>query len=578
MVIVWGIIDATLIYSIYKKESYKKIQLLRVELKKTIKSLSRVEQFFIGFSIFILAGILVQGLVYPTNNWDSMAYHMARIVHWIQNESLAHYRTSIYPQLNSAPFAEELILNVNLLFGNDYLSNSIQWFYTLGSIVAISLVAKGLGLNRFGQLFSAFILVCIPEIILLGSSTHNETVLSFFMLMSIYYFIRIVSEKTVINFLFLGLSLGLATATKHTAYLYLMPFVAIFSGYIIYYLILKKERFLLPYCSLLICGFVVVNAGHYTRNYQLSSSIFGVDDTLHESYVNQEHSLKMMVSNVSRNLSCQAGVPYVTQVVYNLTVTLHDLINEDINNPKTTYDFYAIDSLATYEDNGANIFHMVLILLSMVWMIVTIKRHDLKLKLFWIACVLSFLLFCFYLKWVPYVKLHTPFFVFYSVVLAYFLIKIFNQNILRYLCVLGFVIYAIAILTFNRTRPFITYPPFTWDIKMDDDRYKKYFSKSVVFYHDYKKVKDMITFKKLKNIGLKLGPYSMEYQLFSDVYRSDIRAIHLKSHKICEKLEVESPIDCIVSTDKHDFIDYEGKRYLNVTRENEGYLCLYLME
>ena len=576
LVIVWGIIDTSILYVIYKKEAYKKIYALRVKLKETIKNLSRVEQFFVGFSTFILAGVFVQGIVYPTANWDSMAYHMARIVHWIQNESLAHYRTSIYPQLNSAPFAEELILNVNLLFGNDYLSNSVQWFYLLSAFFSISLIAKELGLNRFGQLFSAFILVCIPEVILLGSSTHNEIVLSFFMLMCIYYFLKISSEKTVVNFVLLGFSLGLAAATKHTAYLYLAPFVTVFFGYIVYFIVLKKEWFLLSYCSLLVRCFALVNTGQYSRNYQLSSTILGATEEINGSYVNQEHSLKMMVSNVSRNISYQFGIPMVTPIVYNLTDQLHDAIGEDIHNPKTTFNSFELDPLAIHENNGANIYHMLLMLLSMVWMLIYAKKHNIKLTLFWVVCVCSFLTFCFYLKLVPYVKLHVPFFMFYSVIIAYFLTKFLKSKLVLNLSILGFVIYACLILVFNVSRPFITLPPFTYDVTMSDDRYEKYFSNSFNFHHDYKKVKEIISVKKYKNIGLMLGSYSMEYQLFVDSYRSDIKSIHINSCLLSESLPIQNNVDCIVSTEYENQIKYEGTIYYNATKDNDGYLFLYL--
>jgi hypothetical protein len=63
----WSVLDVVVIYFIYKNKSYKKLPFLLLKLKKGLKKLTVFEQFIIGFSIFILAGIFIQGLIYPTN-------------------------------------------------------------------------------------------------------------------------------------------------------------------------------------------------------------------------------------------------------------------------------------------------------------------------------------------------------------------------------------------------------------------------------------------------------------------------------------------------------------------------------
>lgn len=572
----WSIIDLIIIYFLIKKKSFNTISSLTTKLKHTLKSLSKLEKFLIGFSVFILVGVFVQGLIYPTNNWDSMSYHMARIVHWIQNESLAHYRTTLSPQLNSPPFAEQLILTINLLLGNDYLSNSVQLFYLVASCLTISLIAKQLGLNKFGQILSVFIMICLPEAILLASSTHTELVATFFMLTSIYYLIKTIKLSDTISFLLLGCSLGLAVCTKSTAYIYLAPFVSFWVVYQIYQVVFKKMQFKwVCYFVMGLC-FVAINSGHYSRNYQLTSNLFGTNEAIHNYYVNEEHSLAMMISNISRNLSNQFGVPRVAPIAQGLTGDLHRLIGIDVNEPKITSHNYGVDPLATHENNGANIYHVILMLLSCVWLIVFIKKQNKRIIIYWLAIILSFLLFCFYLKWQPWAKLHVPFFIFYSIVLAHFLITTLKSKILLFLVIFGFVAHAVLILLFNYSRPYITLTPFTSEIKMSDTRYKKYFSRFLKYYDDFKIITEEIEIHKLKNIGLMYGDYGMEYQLFLNAYRSDIKAIHINSHEICDKIPVEDEVDCIVSTKYEQLIKYNGETFYNVTMNNDGYLYLFL--
>ncbi len=576
LIVCWTLIDIFLILFLIKKKSFHAVFPLKERVKRILLDLNNWEKFLLGFSTFIVLGVLVQGLIYPTNNWDSMSYHMARIIHWIQNENLAHFRTPIYPQLSSAPFAEELTLNVNLLLGNDYLSNAIELFYLIATSIISSLIAKELGFKRFGQIFSVFILICIPEVILLSSSTHNEIMLSFFMVMGIYFLLKTLAQQTIINFILLGCCLGLAAATKHTAYIYIAPFLLIWMVYHGYIILFRKQKILWLHFLLVVVSFTVINSAHYSRNYQLTSNIFGSDEDIHNYYVNEEHSLKMMISNVTRNISYQFGFPKIAPVVFDITKGLHELMNEDIHNPKTTYDLYSIDPLATHENNGSNIYHAVLIILSMVWMFIFLKKHNPRLTVYWIAIVLAFLLFCFYLKWVPWAKLHAPFFIFYSIVLAHFIINTLKSKILFSIAIFGFVSYATLIMLFNWSRPYITLPPFTSEIKITDDRYQKYFSRFLKYHADFKKVDNIITSNNFKNIGLMYGRYGIEYQLFLNSYRNDVKPIHINAHRLAESIPVSGPVDCIVSSKYDHLIEYEGEIFYNVTKDNDGYIYLFL--
>ncbi len=576
LIAAWSVVDVLVIYFIYKKASYQTLPLIKGKLKKTINKLTGFEKFLIGFSGFIAVGILLQGLFYPTNNWDSMLYHMARVIHWIQNESLAHYRTPFHQQLIFPVFSEVMILNVNLLLGNDFLSNTVQLLYMITTGVAIGVLAKELGLNKFGQILSSFILICIPEVILLASSTHNELVLSFFMIMSIYFLLKTKKDKTLNNFIFLGCCLGLSAATKSTAYVYLAPFILMWTLYHLYQVLVKSIP--LIWLNYLIVGlvFVTINFAHYSRNYQLTSTIFGTNEELQRSYANEYHSFPGLISSVSKNLSSQFGIPKIAPLAKEITEEIHELINVNIDDYQISYTNYSIDPLSTHENNGANPYHTVLMMLSTIWLLIFFKRYNRSIVFFCIVSVLSFLLFCLYLKWQIWIKLHTPFFIFYTIVLAHFLIQTVKSKIIFRTIIFGFSFYAVVILLFNYSRPFITVAPFTSEIKIADDRYKKYFSRFLKYHFDFKTVNDLIASYEFKNIGLMYEDYGMEYQLFLDSYCTDLKPIHINSFDLCDKIPVIDQIDCIVSTKSVDSIYYEEEMFYNATPSNDGYLYLFL--
>lgn len=91
-----------------------------------------------------------------------MTYHMSRVVHWIQNRSIAHYPTHITRQLHQSPWTEYAILHFQILSGSDRFANLIQWFSMVGATLGVSLIAKQMGADLRGQFFAAVFSITIP--------------------------------------------------------------------------------------------------------------------------------------------------------------------------------------------------------------------------------------------------------------------------------------------------------------------------------------------------------------------------------------------------------------------------------
>ena len=52
-------------------------------------------------AVVVIAG--VTAIVAPPNTYDSMTYHLPRVMHWIQHQSVGHYPTHIPRQLHFPP-------------------------------------------------------------------------------------------------------------------------------------------------------------------------------------------------------------------------------------------------------------------------------------------------------------------------------------------------------------------------------------------------------------------------------------------------------------------------------------------
>ena len=118
--------------------------------KKTLLSnFSKTEKAYVLIIFTFLFLLFLQGILYPPNNWDSLTYHMSRIMYWIGNESVNHFPSHVLRHLYQPPFTEYVIMNINLLNGNDYFSNSVQWLFLVFSIFPFWLILGKFKISRW---------------------------------------------------------------------------------------------------------------------------------------------------------------------------------------------------------------------------------------------------------------------------------------------------------------------------------------------------------------------------------------------------------------------------------------------
>ena len=67
-------------------------------------SLPKSESVILAFALVIIVVLFIIAVVSPPNTNDSLRYHMARVMHWQQNQSLAHYNTPIEAKLWMTPW------------------------------------------------------------------------------------------------------------------------------------------------------------------------------------------------------------------------------------------------------------------------------------------------------------------------------------------------------------------------------------------------------------------------------------------------------------------------------------------
>lgn len=442
----------------------------------------------------------LSGILYSPNTIDSTVYHLTRIEFWLQHKNVNYFATQTDRMLYQPPLAEYMILQLRVLQDSDTFSFIIQWVFSLGACIGVSLLAEIAGANKKVQYLSFFISATIPILILQSSSTQNDVTVSFFIIMTAYFLLKNLKENKSSSAIFSGISIGEAILTKGTAYVFLFP-ICMYWGIMKLIKIYRNEAKLLTqlgFLTLLFVPFFLICGTFYYRNFILIDSPLGVSKELFYVYNNQSHSIPSFLSVLFRNISLHFSVPGLHLVAENFIYFLHNnILHLSVNDTKTSFTPFDLPMLGMTEDNAGNFLHFILIIPALIFVY---KSKNSMLKAIATFGLAAFFLFCFQIKWqIWHSRLHIPVFLLMSVPIAFFIYELkFTKIILSLFGISGIFF---ALFCFNR--PIIKFPPLTT---------KTYFTQPRIahFYHmEEQKGLEMhalITFLKekgFKKIGVK---------------------------------------------------------------------------
>jgi hypothetical protein len=360
----------------------------------------------------------------PPNSADAMAYHMPRVLYWAEQGSVHFFPTQYLNQIMLQPLAEYFMLHLYILSGNDHLINFVQWFGWLGSVIAVTCVARMFGATVRGQAIAGLFCATIPSGVLASSGAKNDCLLAFWLVSAVYFAFRLTRNFKWIDAMFFGAVVGLALCTKATAYLFApLPILAV----ILESLCREAPANRLKTVAVLSKGIalaglivLVVNAPQYVRNYRLSGSVLGFDSAQGDGFFrwrNETFGWKQTLSNVLRNTSEQLGQrsPRWNQSVYDAVLDLHRRLHIDPDDPATTWrwSLFHVPKNANHEADSPNPWQGAILLFAcLVLTVKAFRRGDWLPVWYALALALNFLAFCAYLKWQPFLaRLFIPQFV-----------------------------------------------------------------------------------------------------------------------------------------------------------------------
>lgn len=572
----WIIYILTVLY-INKTKNIQYISITN-EIKHNISSkifqFSKLEKLILLLVFLLLSSVFIQGIIYPPNNWDSLSYHLPRIVSWQNHGNLDNYATHIIRQLYQPPLCEYFILHFNTLSRNDIFSNSVQFFFLIGTIISV-LGLSNLVFKKINYIWLLVIASTIPHALLEGSSTQNDIVHSFFIVLAVYVGIKLIRKLTTKNIVLFSLTVGLSLLTKAIAYIY-MPIIVGTIGVIVLFKIIKTKDY-----KKIVIGIIgalivlVINAPHSYRNYEVSKDIMGTDKTEKADYLNEEFKPKFILSTVIKNIGLHFDSFYLGNLGNQVVEKLHLAINQDINAPgSNVFDmkYNCNHDWKFHEDTQPNFTHLLLFSLTTLLLLIQLifRKRKLNTDLLIInsLVIAQFIFFCIILTWEPWnTRLHLPLF-FLMCPSIYLIFKNIKSKTINNILLLVIIIYGFYVVLFNYSRPIINSKQ-TANIKINDTRYKKYFSNQLMLYKDYDFIRNKL--KNADNIGLIIINDTWEYPLYASFFKKGIHGIHINVSNYTKTKNKPIPnLDYIISnTLFHKSIIVDSIEYKNISLKNK---------
>lgn len=230
-----------------------------IERFRYLSGASRVMSCVISLILIVMGWMAVVTIPY---NYDSMTYHLPRIMMWIQNRSVAYYPTDIYRQLYSPALGEYVNLHVMLVCGttHDSLLNLLQFMSVIVIVILLYSVLRHLQCRRESSLLGCLLFLTADQVIGQGISTMIDAYAAMWLMLSLYFAVRIhlhdhLEDRQGITWIILlAMSVGFTYLAKTN--------VSIMSLFIIIWVIVdrikQKDKPGILFRMTMVAGFVIL--------------------------------------------------------------------------------------------------------------------------------------------------------------------------------------------------------------------------------------------------------------------------------------------------------------------------------
>ena len=409
--------------------------MLLMKLKQTKASLQSVRNTIIkylhiwhtnrlAFSILLIVLLMIIGslgwLAYVTvpYNWDCLAYHLPRIMFWIQNHSVSHYASNDVRQLASPVFAEFVDLHIYLMSGqNDKIINLFQYTsYVTGGVVVLHMAQK-LNIRIVWRITALMLYLSTPILYAEAITPQVELVATLWLLIFVDLWIPFIDESQkldintscIIRLLGMGICVGLGYETKPSVCVGQFVFILI-----LFVILIKKNYTLKRIASAILIGvfpIVFIIAPEICRNLMtfgsISSSEVGARQLV--GRINPLYLFVNFLKNLCFNLP-NTLIPNSSKTIHDMVVYVANRLHVDLNDltiSESGMEYVMSDPTNYGNDRAINPLQVWSFLVAIIAGVFFLIRHRSKMfdftsKLFLYGSTISFLIMLTIIRWEPY--------------------------------------------------------------------------------------------------------------------------------------------------------------------------------
>lgn len=358
----------------------------------------------------ILVVVLVLDYLTVPYNWDSLTYHLPRIMMWAQNHSVNHFATYDVRQVSSPYLSEYIILHQFMLLRTDRFFNFVQGLSFCFCAFGIHSICKKIGLPRKWQILATLLFISMPISFAEALTTQVDLLTTVWFIIFAYFWLDLVECKElklhkneISRVLIMAMSVGFAYISKPSVCIGMVIFLFV----LLIKRLLNKDKFIVLLGLIAIAGLVValiicpgIIRNIYTFN-TISPKEVGAKQLVGTG------NPKYLFINFIKNICYTLPVPYIRNsesFFYKLPGKIADLIHVDLNDASISENGqpYMYSNVHDYRhDTAINPLIVWLFLCSLIINLIAFIKEK-RFSPLKVSIAFSFFSFMTIVRWEPF--------------------------------------------------------------------------------------------------------------------------------------------------------------------------------